>query len=142
MKTLATHQTQTYSKAYPLAHVKAMEAILAMPSGPKRWRAIAATWVNINQVQPVDGLTAKEAYLQAVTSVNEKREKLYDDFAQIKSTDTARDSGMRESFEVPAGLWSWLKMFDMDAFGNPTATRKNMKKLREEFPEFSVARKH
>ena len=138
----ATHQPQKYSKPYPPAYVKAMEAVIAMPSGPERWRAVAAMWVNINQVQPVDGLRAKEAYLQAVREVNEKRSQLYDDFGQIKSTDTARDSGMRESFEMPAGLWAWLKMFDMDAFKTPADTRKNIKRLRETFPEFSVARKH
>lgn len=138
---MATHQAQKYSQAYPPAHIKAMEAVLAIPSGHERWRAIAAMWVNINQPQD-DGLTAKEAYLQAVREVNDKRQHLHDEFAQLKANDKVRDSGMRESFELPAGLWAWLKLFDMDSFKTPALTRRNMRALREEFPEFSVATRH
>jgi hypothetical protein len=132
---------QTYSKPYPAAYVKALNAILALPSGPARWRVIAAVWVNTNYTQD-DGLRAKEAYLQAVREVNDKRDHLHTDFAELKSTDSARDSGMREALEIPAGLWGWLKMFDMDAFGTPALIKKNMKRLREEFPEFCVAARY
>lgn len=138
----ATHQPQKYSKVYPPEHIKAMEAIVALPSGTKRWRAVAATWVNINQMQP-EGLTAKEAYVLASKNAQEKRENLANKFGLLKhdgKLDT--QSGMRDSFEPPAGLWSWLKMFDMDSFGTPAATRLNLKALREEFPEFAIAEKY
>ena len=133
--------TMTYKKTYPEPIVKAMEAIVTMPSGRKRWRAIASAWVNINQIQE-DGLTAKQAYLATVDRATDKREHLYDKFAELKSTETARDSGVREVFEMPAGLWQWIKMFDMEAFaqGNPQIKR-NMRLLREEFPEFCVTNK-
>lgn len=136
-------KTQPYSKPYPPAHVKAMEAIIAMPSGRKRWRAIASAWVNINQLQS-DGYRAKEAYLKAVESVEKKRDHLLDKkFALIGDhgkVDT--NAGMRESLELPAGLWAWLKLFDMDAFRSPADIKRNMPLLRAEFPEFTVAEKH
>lgn len=130
--------TMQYSKVYPEAHVKAMEAIIAMPSGGKRWRATAALWVNLNQLQE-DGLRAKEAYLQTAQAVADKRDSLVDKFAELKSTDTARDSTVRESLELPAGLWAFIKMYDKLAFerSNPDCKR-NLKRLREEFPEFAV----
>jgi hypothetical protein len=135
--------SQPYSKPYPPAMVKAMEAIIAMPSGPKRWRAVAATWVNINQLQ-ADGYRAKEAYLKAVEAVEKKRAELLDPkFGLIGDHGKAdTNAGMRESLELPAGLWSWLKLFDMDAFRTPADIKRNMKALRQEFPEFTVAEKH
>lgn len=139
---LATHQPSKYSKVYPPAHVKAMEAVIAMPSGAPRWRAIASMWVNINQMQP-EGLTAKEAYLLAAQNAKEKRDSLANKFGLLQHDNKVdTDSGLRESFEPPAGLWGWLKMFDMDAFGTPAAVRKSLRPLREEFPEFVIAEKH
>jgi hypothetical protein len=131
----------TYSKPYPPEIVKTMEAIVGTPSGRKRWRMIASAWVNLNQVQD-DGLTAKQAYLAAAERCEDKRDHLVDKFAELKSTETARDSGVREAMEMPAGLWGWITMMDMGAFSqdNPDA-KKNMRKLREEFPEFCVTSK-
>lgn len=128
---------QKYSKPYPPAHIKAMEAIVAMPSGAKRWRAIAALWVNLNQLLP-EGLTAQQAYRLAAQNAKEKRSDLHNKFGLLKGE---ANSGMREEFEPPAGLWSFLKMFDMDAFGTPATTRRHLKALREEFPEFTIAEK-
>lgn len=138
MTSQATHQPQKYSKQYPPHIVRAMEAIVGTPSGPKRWRMSAATWVNLNQMQP-SGYTAKEEYVATAEMVGKKREDLSDKFAELKSTETARDSGVRESLELPAGLWGFIKMFDRMAFekDNPDAKR-NLRKLHEEFPEFVV----
>lgn len=132
-----------YSKPYPKAHVDAMEHIVSLPSGPQRWRATAATWVNLNQVQD-SGLTAKEEYLYVANDLKKKRDHVssVNKFAELKSTATARDSGVREAIEMPAGLWSYIKAFDRLAFDskNPDCKR-NLKKLREEFPEFCVTEK-
>lgn len=132
--------TMQYSKQYPPAVVKAMEAILGTPSGPKRWRMAAAAWVNLNQIQE-SGMNAKEEYIAVAESVKERREHLYNKFAELKSTDTVRDSSVREVIEMPAGLGGFIKMFDRMAFDkdNPDCKR-NLRKLREEFPEFCVAR--
>jgi hypothetical protein len=129
-----------YSRPYPKAVVDAMEHIVGLPSGPKRWRAAAATWVNLNQVQE-SGFTAKQEYLATAEMVTKKRDTVsrVNKFAELKTTDTARDSGVREALEMPAGLWGYIKMFDRLAFdkSNPDAKR-NLKKLRAEFPEFCV----
>lgn len=135
-----TNTAPKYSKVYPKPIVDAMEYIVGLPSGPKRWRATAAVWVNLDQMQE-SGYTAKQEYVAVAESVKKKRAHVssVNKFAELKSTETARDSGVREAIEMPAGLWGYIKMFDKLAFDkdNPDCTR-NLKKLREEFPEFCV----
>lgn len=139
---MSTHQKTTYSKAYPPAIVKAMEAIVGTPSGPERWNKTAATWVNLNQMQE-SGLTAKEEYVACAEQAEQQRKAsgaVYGEWASDAAGHT--DSGVRGGIEIPSGLWIFLKMFDPDAFGTPIATRQNFGKLRDAFPEFALTEKY
>lgn len=141
-RSLATHQVNPYSKVYPGAHIKAMEDVIKIPSGPRRWRASAAIWFNLNKLQPESGLSAQKEYVAVCKMVKDMRGQLKNKFAELMSTDTATDSGVRHGLEIPAGMWAYIKMFDKPAFeaSNPNAS-KNMRLLMKEFPELTVAEK-
>lgn len=144
-QSLATHQKNPYSKIYPAHIVKAMEDVVGIPSGPRRWRASAAIWLNLNKVQAGSGLTSGQEYLAVCKLVRGMRDDQRNKFAELSAAPSGAigGSGVRHGFEMPAGMWAYIKMFDKLAFDkdNPDA-KTNLAKLIKEFPELAVAEKY
>lgn len=138
---MLSHQKQEYSKVYPQWAINALNAVYKHPEGsPKRWRKSAAIWLNLNPVDPVDGLTAKQQYIETRKQAAEKRATLSNKFGALEVGREKVD--FREQLLIPEGMFTFIKMFDRMAFDkeNPMA-KKNLEKLSKEFPELSIAEK-
>lgn len=136
------------TKTYPPEYVKAVDAVLATPSGPRRWRKSFAIWLNLNPIAYYDEagypVHAKEQYKDVVSVTKRRRSEgglnnRFGEIAASKTAGTVGGSGVRDAFCIPEGGWNFVKMFDRMAFdhNNPDC-KKNLEKLYKEFKEFQV----
>jgi hypothetical protein len=135
-----------YKKPYPKWAIDAMEEVLKTPSGPVRWRKSVAIYLNLNPVVFMDEGTpvrAKDNYVRVAQLLKQKRDVQKTKFGEVvapKSGTVGSGAGMRESMQIPDGVFNFIEMFDKTAFDkeNPHQ-KKNYDKLRRAFPEFVVA---
>lgn len=119
-------------KIYRPEYIRAVDDILRLPSGPRRWRASVALYLNLNPADD-DGFTAKQQY-RIIAKQNETTRLMQDNkFASNQS------ESMRLGLDAPPWFMTVIEAFDRMSFDahNPDC-KKNLRKLIKEFREFKI----
>lgn len=105
---------------------KAIDKLLSLPRGPRRWRAATELYLKFN-MSSTPGMTAREEYAAVARLCKERVEQNKNKFG----TSGDSNSDIRGTLEMPTGLRLMLNLVDPEI-----NSKENAIKMFKEFTEF------